>query len=138
MACGRQTSFYAAPRQRGSMLKPTCPLSAPRAFLISEASGGILLMAAAALGMAVANSAVALGFDTRPEDVTWLQVYGLSLLCRIGFTMSLFIGGLAFTDPVFISEGKIGMLSGSVAAAIVEYLIFRYAPASRQKPMTSI
>ncbi|MBK0604663.1 Na+/H+ antiporter NhaA, partial [Klebsiella pneumoniae] len=42
--------------------------------------------------------AVSLGLAKRPEKSTWLQVYGVSVLCGIGFTMSLFIGNLAFAE----------------------------------------
>jgi NhaA family Na+:H+ antiporter len=51
------------------------------------------------------------------------------MLCGIGFTMSLFIGGLAFPgDPARIDEAKIGILLGSLLSAIGGYLILRLAP----------
>ncbi|MEC3939716.1 Na+/H+ antiporter NhaA, partial [Leclercia adecarboxylata] len=53
--------------------------------------------------------AVSLGLAKRPEKSTWLQVYGVSVLCGIGFTMSLFIGNLAFAEsPLLVDEVKVG------------------------------
>lgn len=72
--------------------------------------------------------AVALGIAERPSGATWLQVYGLSLICGIGFTMSLFIGGLAFSDPLLSEEVKIGVLGGSMLSALSGYLLLRLAP----------
>ena len=47
-----------------------------------------------------------------PEGATWAQVYGVALLCGIGFTMSLFIGGLAFPgDRAMIDQVKVGVLA---------------------------
>ncbi|MFC5068059.1 Na+/H+ antiporter NhaA [Flaviflagellibacter deserti] len=63
--------------------------------------------------------AVRLRLADCPEDATWLQIYGVSLLCGIGFTMSLFIGLLAFeASPHLQDEVKLGVLLGSVASAI--------------------
>lgn len=73
--------------------------------------------------------AVALGFGTRPHGASWLQVYGVSLLCGIGFTMSFFIGGLAFADQALTSEMKIGVLSGSILSAVAGFSLLRFAPA---------
>ncbi|ARS28453.1 Na+/H+ antiporter NhaA [Sphingomonas sp. KC8] len=72
--------------------------------------------------------AVAFRLGDRPAGATWLQVYGVSLLCGIGFTMSLFINGLAFIDPALIDEVKIGVLGGSVVSALAGYILLRLAP----------
>jgi NhaA family Na+:H+ antiporter len=72
---------------------------------------------------------VKLGIAGKLRGATWLQIYGVSLLCGIGFTMSLFIGGLAFPgDPLLIEEAKIGILMGSLVAAIAGYAVLRFAP----------
>ena len=60
-----------------------------------------------------------------PENVTIKDVFGLSLLCGIGFTMSLFINGLAFSDPVLIDSSKLGIFIGSMISAVTGYLILK-------------
>lgn len=75
--------------------------------------------------------AVALGFGSRPQGASWFQVYGVAMLCGVGFTMSFFIGGLAFTDPVLASEVKIGVLGGSIVSAVVGFLLLRFAGTRR-------
>lgn len=73
--------------------------------------------------------AVRLGLAKRPEKSSWLQVYGVSVMCGIGFTMSLFIGNLAFAgSPLLIDEVKVGVLVGSVLAALAGMLILRLSP----------
>lgn len=68
-------------------------------------------------------------FAVPPGGATWLQIYGVSMLCGIGFTMSLFIGGLAFPgNAELIDEVKIGVLAGSVLSAVVGFLVLRFAP----------
>jgi Na+:H+ antiporter, NhaA family len=64
---------------------------------------------------------------SRPKDASWTQVYGVALLCGIGFTMSLFIGGLAFADTALGDAVKIGVLMGSLASALCGYLVLRLA-----------
>lgn len=71
--------------------------------------------------------AVKTGLAQLPEGVSWAKIYGLSLLAGIGFTMSLFIGNLAFTDPAMIDAVKIGVLSGSLVAAVAGFLILKAA-----------
>ncbi len=71
--------------------------------------------------------AVKLRLAVRPKDAGWAQVYGISLLCGIGFTMSLFIGGLAFTGASNGDAVKIGVLMGSLASALCGYLLLRLA-----------
>ena len=78
--------------------------------------------------------AVALGLAQRPAGATWMQVYAVSMLCGVGFTMSLFIGGLAFEDAALLSAMKIGVLSGSFLSALAGYLLFVLA-AKPSKPM---
>ncbi len=63
--------------------------------------------------------AIKAGWGRMPEAANWTQLYGLALLCGIGFTMSLFIGGLAFDDAARGVEVRIGVLAGSILAAAV-------------------
>lgn len=63
---------------------------------------------------------IRLGIAQLPKGASNLQFYGVAILCGIGFTMSLFIGGLAFpNDPLLLDEVKIGVLSGSLLSALV-------------------
>ncbi|TXM98409.1 Na+/H+ antiporter NhaA [Methylobacterium sp. WL122] len=62
--------------------------------------------------------AVSLGLAHRPGGATWRQVYGVAVLCGIGFTMSLFIGALAFTDAAHETEVKLGVLVGSLLSGL--------------------
>lgn len=78
-------------------------------------------------------ASVKLGIAARPKDANWTQVYGVSLLCGIGFTMSLFIGGLAFTEETMADAVKIGVLMGSVASAMLGYALLRMASQANRK-----
>ncbi|MDT8265699.1 Na+/H+ antiporter NhaA, partial [Roseomonas sp. DSM 102946] len=70
--------------------------------------------------------AVKLGVAERPAGATWPQIYGTALLCGIGFTMSLFIGLLAFpTHPEMQDAVKIGVLGGSVVSALCGAALLR-------------
>ena len=73
------------------------------------------------------RGAVALGLAEKPEGAGWAQLYGVALLAGIGFTMSLFIGGLAFADPVLVEEVKIGVLAGSLVSALCGYTLLRWS-----------
>jgi len=76
--------------------------------------------------------AVRLSWADCPKDASWLQVYGMSLLCGIGFTMSLFIGLLAFPNsPETQDAVKLGVLLGSVCSAIAGALVLSLAPSQR-------
>lgn len=104
-------------------------------MLLSPVSIGI------ALGLVVGKQigvtfftwlAVKFGFGSLPTGVTWMQVYGASLLAGIGFTMSLFIAGLAYTeDATMLEQAKVGILCGSLIAGVSGYLILRKATAPR-------
>lgn len=72
--------------------------------------------------------AVAIGASRRPSDVGWLQLYGLACLTGVGFTMSLFIGSLAFPSIDRLDEVKIGVLAGSLASGVLGFLLIRFAP----------
>lgn len=63
--------------------------------------------------------AIRLRIACLPVAASWLQLYGVSLLCGIGFTMSLFIGLLAFQDATLQGEVKVGVLVGSLASALL-------------------
>jgi NhaA family Na+:H+ antiporter len=75
--------------------------------------------------MAFLFAAVRLGIASLPSGITWLQVYGVSVLAGIGFTMSLFIGTLAFDDPAHGAAVRIGVLAGSILSAIVGFVLLR-------------
>lgn len=73
--------------------------------------------------------AVKTGLAAKPQGASWLQIYGVAMLCGIGFTMSLFIGELAFPGQADrIDEAKIGILLGSVLSAVIACGILRFAP----------
>ena len=68
------------------------------------------------------------GLIERPATVNWIQIWGLSLLTAIGFTVSLFIGNLAFADnPAYLTEVRMSILLASTLAAISGYTILRLA-----------
>ena len=63
-----------------------------------------------------------------PEGTSWAQLYGVALLCGVGFTMSLFIGGLAFPgNEAMIDQVKVGVLAGSIASALAGFAVLRWA-----------
>ncbi|WP_136162342.1 Na+/H+ antiporter NhaA [Sphingomonas flavalba] len=80
---------------------------------------------------AAVRLAVAAGIAAMPAGASWRQVHGVAVLCGIGFTMSLFIGGLAFADPAHADAVKIGVLGGSLLSATLGFLLLRFAPAER-------
>lgn len=70
--------------------------------------------------------AVKLGWAELPVETNWKHMYGVAWLAGIGFTMSLFIGSLAFTDPTLLTQTKIGILVASLASGGVGYAILRW------------
>lgn len=66
------------------------------------------------------------GLVRMPENANYLQLYAVSVLCGIGFTMSLFIGGLAFELSDFRAPVRLGVLSGSTVCAVLGYLLLRF------------
>ena len=63
--------------------------------------------------------AVRLGWASLPDGVNWLKLYGVAQLAGIGFTMSLFIGTLAFSDPALQSAVRIGVLGGTIVSIVL-------------------
>ena len=61
-----------------------------------------------------------------PERVSIKQIAGISILGGLGFTMSLFINNLAFTDAELINSAKMGILIGSLVAGLLGYLVLRF------------
>ncbi|MBU2711286.1 Na+/H+ antiporter NhaA [Zooshikella harenae] len=81
---------------------------------------------------------VKLGLATLPSHATWRQLYGVALLCGIGFTMSLFIGSLAFEQlgSDYLMTDRIGILFGSLLSGIAGYLVLKDAP-NNQKSLAN-
>jgi NhaA family Na+:H+ antiporter len=78
--------------------------------------------------------AIKLKLATLPENSNWLQLYGVSILTGIGFTMSLFIVSLAFEDDsIFQYTDKLAILIGSFASGIVGYLVLRMGRVNKLK-----
>lgn len=69
-----------------------------------------------------ARLAIAMGFGNKPAG-GWWGLFGVAILAGIGFTMSLFIGMLAFPDPAYAADIRIGVLVGSIISAVVGYLV---------------
>ncbi|OYX45306.1 MAG: Na+/H+ antiporter NhaA [Rhodobacterales bacterium 32-67-9] len=78
------------------------------------------------------------GWARLPHAVTWTHVYGLACLAGIGFTMSLFIGGLSFADQAHMNAVRLGVLAGSAVSALlgfgVLYLTSRSAAGAAELP----
>jgi NhaA family Na+:H+ antiporter len=70
---------------------------------------------------------VKLGIARLPEGVGWPGLYGAAVLCGVGFTMSLFVGSLAFeeTDVNLLFDERLGIIAGSLLSGIVGYLVLR-------------
>jgi NhaA family Na+:H+ antiporter len=80
--------------------------------------------------------AVTSGLAQKPAAAGWLHVYGVALLCGIGFTMSLFIGLLAFpASEELQDQTKVGVLAGSLLSAVAGWIVLRLArPAAVSRP----
>ena len=62
-----------------------------------------------------------------PDKSNWLSLYGVSILTGVGFTMSLFVGNLAFAENIQYIDGvKIGVLAGSLLSTVFGYFILLY------------
>ncbi len=100
----------------GGLLSPL-PLGIAAGLLLGKPLG--------VLGATALASALKLG--QRPTGSTWLQLLGVSMLCGVGFTMSLFIGGLAFHDGAAAAQVQLGVVAGSVLSVLVGVITLRFA-----------
>jgi NhaA family Na+:H+ antiporter len=78
---------------------------------------------------------IKLKFADRPQGVSWLSLYGISILCGIGFTMSLFIGSLAFeeTGVNLLFDERLGIILGSVLSGVLGYCVLKFSLGSDKK-----
>lgn len=74
------------------------------------------------------------GIGERPEGATWPGLVGVAWLGGIGFTMSLFIGGLAFPDPAYAADIRIGVLGGSILSATAGFLLLAASFGGKKVP----
>jgi len=85
---------------------------------------GVFGATAAVIGLKLAR---------RPTGAAWVELYGVSLLCGVGFTMSLFIGALAFPDAVMAAEVRMGVLMGSVLSCAAGMAVLSWAQGQRRE-----
>ena len=78
---------------------------------------------------------IRLGMSKMPKDTNWLHLYGVACLTGIGFTMSLFIGSLAFPSDEIMNSVRLGVLMGSGLSAVMAFIILQ-AAAKNQVPIT--
>ncbi len=78
--------------------------------------------------------AIKLKIAELPAGATWLQLYGVGMLCGIGFTMSLFVSSLAFEQGghVAVVDDRLGILLGTLASAIGGYCLLRFTGSAKQ------
>jgi Na+:H+ antiporter, NhaA family len=80
-----------------------------------------------------AFAAVKIGLCRLPPGIGWREIHGAALLAGIGFTMSLFIGTLAFPEPEYAAAVRLGVLSGSILSGLSGYAILRWTiPTARE------
>jgi Na+:H+ antiporter, NhaA family len=82
--------------------------------------------------------AVRLKIAALPEGVNWLMIVGAGFLGGIGFTMSLFVAGLAFPGSPLLDQAKLGVLSSSVVSAIIGLTLVSRALASQKQTAINV
>jgi NhaA family Na+:H+ antiporter len=82
--------------------------------------------------------AIKLGLAVKPDSISWRMLYGTSLLAGIGFTMSLFVGGLAFADVGHQNLVRLGVLVGSAASGIAGVAVLIYSSPKQPVRVTGI
>lgn len=107
----------------GDLLEPL-PLGIALGLIVGKQAGVF----------AVTYALVKLGLARLPHDTGWLHVYGVACLAGIGFTMSLFIGSLSFSDPALMNAVRMGVLSGSLVSAVLGYGVLMWAGRTKKEP----
>jgi NhaA family Na+:H+ antiporter len=77
-------------------------------------------------------AAIGLKLARRPTGATWVELWGVALLCGVGFTMSLFIGALAFPEGPLAAQARLGVLAGSLLSSAVGMAVLAWAQARRK------
>ncbi len=68
---------------------------------------------------------VKLGWGRMPQGCNWLHIYSMSMMCGIGFTISLFIGALSYADSPLITQARLGVFIGSMSSALLGFLLMK-------------
>jgi NhaA family Na+:H+ antiporter len=95
---------------------------------------GLSLLLGKQLGVFGATAlAIGLKLARRPTGARWLELYGVAVLCGIGFTMSLYVGELAFPPGDALAQTKVrmGVLAGSLASALLGWAVLAWSNARR-------
>ena len=81
---------------------------------------------------------IKLGLTKLPKDMSWPSLYGTAALCGIGFTMSLFVGSLAFeeTGVDLLFDERLGIVLGSVSSGVLGYLVLKFSLNKKPKSLT--
>lgn len=77
-------------------------------------------------------AAIKAGVGEMPAESNWRQLFAVGILGGIGFTMSLFIGMLAFPNPAYADDLRLGVLAGSISSALVGYFVLKVTTATRR------
>lgn len=104
--------------------------------LVSPASLGIVLGLVVGKQLGIFGAvwlAVQLGVAKLPDGTNWWHLYGVALLAGIGFTMSLFIAGLAFSNPEMFRSARLSVVVGSLLSAAGGVIVLRLASSKRLK-----
>ncbi|MEC7961825.1 MAG: Na+/H+ antiporter NhaA, partial [Pseudomonadota bacterium] len=76
------------------------------------------------------------GMSRMPHGANWMHIYGVACLAGIGFTMSLFIGSLSFSDAAMMNQVRLGVLSGSAISALLGAAALLLAGREKEEPQT--
>ena len=82
--------------------------------------------------------AVRLGIGRLPSGVTWRHVLGVAFLAGIGFTVAIFVSGIAFDDPALVNQAKMGIFGASLLAGVTGYLFLRITSARTPELSTQV